>query len=756
MFPPDFQPPGPAPDPAVLALPEDADGFAAAMAPPPPPIRFSRPDYTLPGLEGEGGEDKLTMIGQRVKTWLREYDDYTASRRKHVEAWKRALELLPSDGPTPFKGAARLRAPFTNTAVSRHASQLNQQIVQTEPPFAAVAREEEALDKVRLIESIVTSYLEDADWKGTAREAHLELPTTGACLVGVFWEEVWRQRIDHYTNFRPERTRALAESGVPYHEAVQAGAEMNGKGEIKARFQFVEECIKDGLELRCVPYRDMITLPPRARRTEDLWGMGERLTLRGADLLEGAKRGRYLQSQVDKLLEGQGGAVPERFQSEDLNAALDGGSGLLGSDEDRRYHEFDCVELWVLDDFDDTGEKWHVITAEAESGLVLRAQYSPFDDGHCPYVYFHYLRRPGQLQGASIPERVAIFQDAGDALISLLVDLVEGYAAFRSSFAYDASAGFDVEEFMAAPFQPIFVQNIHGIHDLPIIQNLGGAIAEVMNALELLKEWSETVAAVSNPGLGRETSGDKTLGEVQLVLGQAGQIFEDYAAGVALCWGQVFDRARWRIAQYAKDGKVRFRIAAKPSDFRIDEASGQQVPQVSLGDQSMDAPGGLFFGQVSAAELTADVDFVPAGLGAFPDAQQRLQGAMAAYQLGVKDPLVQQDPQSLIALYGEVLRQARSPLADQLTQRLTQVAQQMEQLQQQAQMIQAAQAAQALAGGQLDQDGRKLDQEAKRAEMERAAQGAPLEQLGSMVGVAGQLAQLGANGNGAQPVGAGG
>lgn len=714
-FPPDNQPPpgdqsfDPQQDDLDLTADQPEHDQPLPLLPVPgSPVIPARPAITTDRTVHLDDEAKGKLAFQ-VARLIDAYDMAVEQRRTNLWQWRRDYEQLPADNPGPWEHASALRAPMTALACDQHAQRLNNQIVAADPPFSVVAKRPEALQAAPIIEEVLSAYLDEARWKEIAREVHKYLPLAGNCLVRVTWEIEEQQVPVENVDWDQALFFQQLQAGISPTLAHAGAFKTDKQGQIKVTAGMETRRTFDGVKLAMITFEDLVVLPAGCRDIEHAYGIGERLVLRGRDLIVGAKAGKYDQTAVDELLEQHSdpdhGVGDERDEIE-YEQGLDVD---LGSEDDNRWHkEFVCYELCWLDDLDNDGKlEWYWLTLHKDTRKLLRCQYLPYSHGRACYVFFPYFKRPGELWAMSVAEKLATLQDGATAALNQIMDLADLMTVQAGNFFYDDTSGLNLDRFSWQPGLPQRVDSINGIKEMTFAPQLAAGIEAQLKTLEWLKTTGDLIAATSNPSLGRETDGQKTLGEVEIVMSQGNAIFEDTAAGVALCWAKVWDQVRWLLAQYSDSYQVQYRVSAQPSAIGPD---GQ--PGATVMGQQVPAPGGVAFGVAPAHLLNAEVDLVPAGLNQFADAKSAFAQAQMILQTLTTYPLTQGNPQIMLIALDNWLQKIkfsrRQEVMGLVQQMLQQMQQQQEQQAQMQQMLmgaalqgdpQAMQMLQALSGG---------------------------------------------------------
>lgn len=672
--------------------------------------------------------EERKKLGMSLQSSYIAYQSQTERRRDNTRLWREDVEMVEWNGPQPWPGAARMRAPLTAIACRSHSTKLNGLLVQANPPFRIIPKGQEAAQHSRMIESFLTSKLQECRWEEGARETHECLPVDGNCLVGVFYERRMGCKPLPFVEHNEEVTEGLLMDGLDFGEAMQAGVETDDKGQAKLSLDYEEFLEYEGVELRVVPQERMIVLPASANRPEDLWAMGERLTVRGSDLKQGVKEKRYIKEAVDRLLK-QGSDAPQTEEDDDYEDQ----SGVEVEfdepfDGDDDFAEFEIIELFLKADLNKDGKhEWYIVAFHEATGEVIRCQHSPFEDGKCPWVMFRYIRRPGRLFWQSVAERNAVAQASASHALNTFHNLSDILAGSGSSFFYTSRSGIKPQTWTWTPGVPKHIEQLSEVEPI-VFPQLAQAIANQLEGYQVMKTISDLLTSSSNPVVGQESEGDKTLGEVRLVANSAMENFLDYAVGPALCWRDVIERILSRFVQYAEGETVPYQVQAR--------AGGQAAEVWDVGEDGQPMaqpvePGQQGFGRIPKAILALPVSVVPAGLQGYADAETRIRVSMMVLQAIQGNPVTAQNIPLIIEAMDQFFTDVRAANAEKLTQLLYQGAAELQQQMMIQQMMGVAQmgAEQEAQGREAENQGReqnRADQEAQFAQ-QQAAQQAGLE-----------------------------
>lgn len=624
--------------------------------------------------------EKRQKLGERLGNEVRAYDQAVEQKRSLVQEFRRDWEMLSYVGPQPWPNASSLRAPLSRVAAAQHANRLNGLIANSARPFVIVPEDEVSRQNQDAIEQALRYHLQQAGFAQVAREVHQEIVSAAPVGVRVFHEEEKRRVPRLQVDLDEGVLEAAVQAGTPVFQALNEAVPQDAEGQLEAEWNFVEETIFDGVKLETVEWEDFVVLPVGAKNFKRAWGVGERIRLRGMDLLEGVESGRYLKDAVSELLVAGSDEYPERLQQDTLE--FSGIEVTMDTATDHeRYREYEVVHLAIYDDLDnDRKLEWYLVTVHPESNRILGVQYSPYEHGLPPYAYIQYIPRIRQLFGQTIVELLSTTQSAATNTANSFNDLVDLLVGSAGSPWIDEDANFDPGRNKFAPGTPRYCQDPKN-NILPAVEaaTIPPALDACLRGLELFKAWAEILAGSSNPVSGVPSETQKTAREVTIVQNNAMQIFEDYAFGVALQWAEVFDLFRKTLAQYAKDGMVQYEVEGE---------------------------GGASIAEIPADLLKSKFKIVPAGLAEWADRQSRVQRDMMVHQLVSSDPALAPLVQVRLETLGQVIRDSGYPGAEQLIQTIEQalIEQQMAQMQAQAMMMGQQGAMQEEAAAQQQED----------------------------------------------------
>jgi hypothetical protein len=612
-------------------------------------------------------EDHLARI---ICDEISAYEAAVSRRFWNLDTWRRSYELLPPGTANRWENSSDIPSLLTRLYCNSHHTRLNQQILNAVPPFTAVARKPEAKDVTSLIEDAMTAVLDQADWNSVADDLHRELVIAGNVFLRIGYREKWARLPQRQVEHDEDTAHSLLLAGVEPEEAMYHSVR-------RTKFGHVDQKIYDGVEFKVIPFEDGVICPANVRDPEEALGIGERLRLRGADLLDGVERGWYFADAVDDLLEKTSDPEPQaRVRRKDEQGLQpQTGGAVYHQREDRLYREYDVYELcWQYDADDDGKLEWIVVHLHRETRKILGLRWMDYEHGRPYYMLERYVRRTAELFGMGIPEMIACYQDADTSVACALQDHSDLSLNIGGNFAYTSLSGYDPTKSPLRLGQPLKFESLSDNDFRQLTPPTPPT--ELYQQTERYRTMCDLLTASSNPTLGRQTETNKTLGEVQIVTNAATQIFEDFASRVARDHAKVWDHARWLTAQYgiqSDDGGIMYRRTA--------------------------APNVVEFQTIQPEELSADVDLVPTGMTQLSDQGARIQqSTLIQAQLMQLILSVQQwlpFADVVLESFGQYMKDLKWPLRDKV---LMMLRAEVQQLQMQQQLAAAAQQA-LMAGG---------------------------------------------------------
>lgn len=632
-------------------------------------------------------EDRRKLLARVICQEIDNYERAVETRRELLKEWRRAYKLMPSDPTGRWEGSSTLRSPFSHIYTNAHANRLDSQIISHDPPFTVTAIQPDAVEVTPQIEEVLTASLEEAEWASIASRVHKEIGIAGACFLRVTYEEEWIRKPTLMARVDEEAFGMQAATGVDPTVALVQATEMRGNGLPRLSLEFVDECVKAGPSYKVIPWEYGFVLPAHVTDIKDARAIGERLTVTGIQLQQGARDGKYIKSAVDDLLDSPSDPVNWEDDERREMQGIDVYDTTPADHESPLYATYELHEMCWYGDYNGDGrEELYVFTVHRPSLSLLRAQYMPYEHGRPYYHKFGFYENEDDLFGMGVPELLAVVQAADTAMLNAITDYCDLLLNRAGNYFYDP-AKHDPSKFQGKMNEPIPIEDlVQGSGVVPM--GVSGLPAGVFEIRANYQDMAERITNVSDPALGKETSGDKTLGELRLLTAQASQIFETQAANVARQWVPVIDQHRYLLAQFGTDGKVQFRKSAEPG-LVIQGDDGNPMPAAKIGGEVVPAPGGVAFGEVESDLLRRKVDFVPTGLKQLGDWTARLQQSMMVYGILTQNTITASNPEVQLLVLDDVLQKARFPQRDKvidLVKRQLQEAQMMQQIAQQAEM----------------------------------------------------------------------
>lgn len=578
-------------------------------------------------------DEEWRTLGQRFAREFFYFEDAFATRRDNAQDWRDDATVMPDSPVLDWRDAvvqtqdyawmAKCRSFLTATAIDGTVQKLAQQILMPHPPFIAVPEEPtmdlngipiDLVQRAPDVQEAWQSLLEAAGWAESCRELFREIATACPAARKVSWckKSIW---VAERTLRQDEELMfALLEDGsTPPDEALIESVETDAMGRPRVKAKFVEKVVYEGARFTVIPMEDLIWFPATARHVDDTFAIGERIRVRGCDLMEKLKdkRSGYRREACEWLLAQPSDAPTQTEQMRQDRIAMSV-TGAPTDDDLPEHREWQCVELAYRGRLGgEKMDKWYWVTFHPPTGTLIRCCYILDRHGECPYTIYNL--KGERLVGMSVAEVNAVYQSAYTTLLNSALDLVSIMIGCSGSFLTTPGSGLKPNTFTIAPGRQIMVNDLNAIKHLEIPDNIPMAMREIREMLGLLRENSQTLTSTSNISLGKEAQGDKTATEIEMVFGQDQAISEQLGYGVALQCAKDLDKFRQLEAQYAKDS------------LRNYVAQGAE---------------GAEHKAIEAELLAAPYKILPAGLTASSSAQARVQKAMMVLQTVMTNPIL--------------------------------------------------------------------------------------------------------------------
>lgn len=246
-------------------------------------------------------------------------------------------------------------------------------------------------------------------------------------------------------------------------------------------------------------------------------------------ILQRVESGEYDRKAVESLR----GLTPgtEHLQTtEDSTREIE---ATVDASRTRQWEPLDLIEAWVgyvpLADSrhneiperqDMATSREFLVTFEPNSDTVLRAVPNPRWDGERPIEPIMPRDARFGIYGYSIPDFVGDIQRAETDMVRRMMDRLD--KDLRRPIAVELGLlGAEGREDLAAQNKPAGVIEVMGAKELQYLADPSVPASSAIPVLQWLNDIGQRAGGVPDPKMGMMPAGDRTLGEVQITVGQA-------------------------------------------------------------------------------------------------------------------------------------------------------------------------------------------------------------------------------------------
>ncbi len=429
---------------------------------------------------------------RRLAAYLRGYvDEAEQERATFLAVVKDNRKLLlprqPRANP-PFEGACDLALLTAKYQINALRARLYRAILSPAPVFDIDCADEGVAQRLE-------RFLEEVNDK----QAHLRTAgarlldgalTDGVGIAYVSWQTIQRE---------------------------QAGWAQDGMGAWrKARS---DRTVYDGPQVEAIPIEKAWTYPPTSADFQKSSGVYVLTTQTGDDLLQASRNGDYDQEAVERMKTVSPDREARRTVSDDAREVSDGETTAIPFHANG-YTITECYWRYAPDE-NKPAEDW-LFTLHAPSYTLLRAIPNPWGHGRRPLVAVRVWPDRFGVAGDSALDLVGDIQRFTTVLIRMSVDAIA--LGISPPLMYDKAIGEDAARELAKRRGPGGMMPVEGhlltepkykpLLDSPYRPDVA------MPMLEMLRQYTERATGISDMSLGRVSSKQTTLGEVQEVLGE--------------------------------------------------------------------------------------------------------------------------------------------------------------------------------------------------------------------------------------------
>src|SRR3990167_936434 len=459
---------------------------------------------------------KLDEVGQRVLEDVREYDEnrreWMRKRRDYLSHWN---EYVAPGRKGAWKESSDLHMPLTMSVAKALHSRLVQALLNADPPFVVLPREQNDADKVEIIDKLMSWTLKDyINYReGIFREVDTwiwDCVESGIGVAKLRWDRVIRKFLDV-----EERQRVVASELVVGENESPL---MRTETEIEEVEVEREEIQFDGPIFETIAPEDFY-MDSSARSIDDSPSIIHRIRMTKSDLLERANRGDFNKKEVEEILKGDAKENSDvaGWERNEYKERMDRQIGV----EDKR-ELFTIYEWYGKYDVDgDSIDEEVVFWVDAEFGKVLRWTYLDriLKNGKRPFYKIDLIPRPRKAYSIGLVELLYPLNKELDAIHNQRVDF--GTITNIPFGFYRASSGLKPENIKLEPGILIPLDNPQGDVFFPSRPN---ATIWGFQEESSLIDFAQRLSSISDLNLGRPVS--QQVGAARTAFGTAAVLQE--------------------------------------------------------------------------------------------------------------------------------------------------------------------------------------------------------------------------------------
>ncbi len=547
-----------------------------------PDIKVKIPDEE----RGKLGKDLLQKI--------------TASRNgmkgllDNVKTWERFYESDLPPKNNPWEDCSNINVPVIQPAVDTFHASINGVVLSVSPivnvvppPFAADASLKQIAQRVEAaIETVQTAIMK---YPESADQWHLTALMHPASIVKLAWRE----------EYRTVKRAATDDEDVTTLKDVQ---------EIKYR----------GPRIETVDINNFVIYPLTAKSIDDAYLVGDKFKLTEDQVNRRVEEGYFDAVPIKEVLkkpENELTSTLQDFDNEERNDQV----GIENVDHEQ-YVFWEVIAPYDINS-DGLLEEC-VFVLEATSGTIVRATQFPYFHGRRYYISMTpFLKSVKMFFRRCLPQIGEHMQREANAIHNQRADATA--QAINKSFK--ARRG-SLDNADAIDMSPGSVTELDDVNDL--VEWTLSPVIPGLDIMEMNRDNAERAFGVNDMATGKQSEGNKTLGELQMVMAKAGNRFDDVIRRV--------QQAHVEVA---------IQIAGLMYQFMTDE----ELLLLNLKDAD---------GNVAREMLVFQWEYIPHGTTGTADKNSEFQRASVVYKTMIteQNPLVLNNPLHIYRVTSDFLQ----------------------------------------------------------------------------------------------------
>ena len=553
---------------------------------------FNKDQELLSGRKNKLKDVKVPLRDQIVKKLFSTVKDLGVGRKVN-DAWHLASsniasilerqqiflrdldEHIPASAEQPFGGSSNLHLPMPFIVSKTYHARFMTALLGVDPPFSLKARRADGVDKVPLVEDLLSYTIKNwANYNRGLEEAVdtwvWNWVTTGTGIMKVRWHNEYIRYMD---------VESIIVPGPPKIVVGEDGSEqLEPTVNVEEREVSVTEPKFKGPMVEWVNLEDFRMMGGNG--DPDLADIVmQRSYLTASDLWSGVDQGFFDEDEVKEVIQGgKDNRNHEGYGSIKTQRAVNAGKGNVETEAD--LDRYEIIEAHLRMDVDGSGINSDIIVwVHLHSGNIIRATYAHrvMPGGERPYAVAHFHKRPGEEFGVGLLEILHPLSVELDAMHNMRIDW--GMISNMPYFFYRASSSLDPETMQLEPGMGIPVDNPQTDIFFPQIGNRSAFGAQEEAAIQ---SYIERLTGISDLSLGVVSGvqgATRTASGVRAILGESNANLDVHLRRINRGWKKIL-RSLFLIMQNRIDPGFVFRVTGDagqdlfkevyPQDLQID------------------------------------------------------------------------------------------------------------------------------------------------------------------------------------------